>query len=62
MSYNGWTNKETWLISLHFGPQSAQELEVIRENLEDEYSKLPMIFQDMISLEKIDWEQLTEAE
>ncbi len=29
MSYNGWTNRETWLVNLWFNPESIEDLDII---------------------------------
>ena len=34
--YNGWTNRETWLINLHFEPRNQGDLDFIKETLEQE--------------------------
>ena len=34
--YNGWTNRETWLINLHFEPRGKADLDFIKETLEQE--------------------------
>jgi hypothetical protein len=36
-TYNGWTNRETWLVNLYFGDAF---LPLLQEELEDEESKL----------------------
>ncbi len=39
--YNGWTNRNTWLINLWFG-------EIIREELEEDASLSPEKLEDMV--------------
>ena len=57
-TYNGWSNRETWLVNLHFQFESRAELEFVRETLMDQLSDMPFFWQDFIDLSKIDWEEL----
>ncbi len=36
MSYNGWTNRETWLVNLWYNPESIEDVDVIKDVLEEE--------------------------
>lgn len=60
MSYNGWTNRETWLVNVWFDPQSREDLEGIRAHIEDEVDNLPLWIQDFCSFDRIDWDELLE--
>ena len=33
--YNGWTNRETWLVNVWFNPESRTDVELAREALEE---------------------------
>ena len=62
--YNGWTNRETWLVNIHFNPQSVEDLDFIKEDLEHDLDVLlgrNPFFYDFINLSKIDWRELKEA-
>lgn len=58
--YNGWRNRETWLINLWFGDDNP-EVENIKEMFEEEYKKLPDFIKDFIYISSIDWEELEKA-
>jgi hypothetical protein len=68
--YNGWTNRETWLISLYLGDyfqEVAEEGEqVIADYIEKTVSDLlneaniPALFQDMIDIAAVNWQELAE--
>lgn len=58
MRYNGWTNRETWLVNLWFEPQNVEDLEYAKGILESEYGVLPGYLQDMCYIEQINWEEL----
>ena len=67
MSYNGWTNRQTWLVNLWYNPESIEDVESIREHLEEEYYNIEGFWGDMIDFNVIDWTNLrqhfqTEAE
>lgn len=66
--YNGWTNRETWLVNLHFGDyfqevaQDGQQLmsDYIEETVWDLFDEanIPPFFQDMINLGAVNWREL----
>ena len=61
--YNGWTNRETWLINLHFEPRNRTDLDWIKDELEtvlERIGDLPYgsFFDDFIDLDKINWYEL----
>lgn len=58
MSYNGYTNRETWLVNLHFNPESRADLDGIKDQIEEWYDGLNPFMQDMIDLQAIDWDEL----
>ena len=57
-TYNGWTNRETWLVNLWFNPESKEDVQYARDTLESDYENLSGIFRDMIDLGAIDWDEL----
>ena len=74
MSYNGWTNWETWMINLHFDgyfedyrdDQNLVQPEVVKDVVEEivfdlEGSNNPLI-SDLIngSLQEVNWEEIAE--
>jgi hypothetical protein len=65
--YNGWTNRETWLLNLYLNDYfhaMGQYLtadyieETVRDMLED--ADVPAMFKDMIYLGAVNWEELAE--
>jgi len=51
MSYNGWSNRETWLVNLWFEPESLEDLDMIKYSLEDDYDSIQnSCLKDMINL------------
>ena len=60
-TYNGWTNRETWLVNLWYGDSDA-DVDYIKELLEDMASDLGVgILQDMLYLDCINWDELRES-
>ena len=61
MSYNGWSNRETWLVNVWFNPESREDVENARYFLEEQYDDIPNgVLKDMIDLDAIDWDELLE--
>ena len=59
--YNGWTNKETWLVNVWYDPQSRSDVENIRDMLEEQYDAMPNgPLKDMVNLSAVDWNELLE--
>ena len=34
-NYNGRTNKETWLVNVHFNPETVEDVEQVKEYIEE---------------------------
>ena len=59
MSYNGWTNRETWLVWVWFNPESREDVEFARSIIEEQYNNIPQgPLRDMIDIDAIDWDEL----
>lgn len=58
MSYNGWYNKETWLVNVWFNPESREDVERARYFIEEEYDKLSDFMKDFCNINAIDWDDL----
>jgi len=66
--YNGWTNRETWVINLWLGDyfqdvvEEGQQLmaDYIEETVWDmlEEANVPDMFKDMIDLNAVNWREL----
>jgi exonuclease I len=70
--YNGWTNRETWLVNLHWGETIEEVFEEIDlqtladciedfvwERLDEELTS-NSIFRDFIDLHCVNWRELAE--
>ena len=58
MSYNGWRNRATWLINVHFNPESRDDVRSIKDHVEEEVSKLEPWVKDLCEDDQIDWDEL----
>jgi len=60
--YNGWTNRETWLVNLHFNPKSVEDIEQIKEQIEELEENIENMFlKDYVDFGKIDWYDLKQT-
>jgi hypothetical protein len=66
-TYNGWTNRSTWLINLWYEPTYKADLDWIKEELEQKVKELTnselvtdKILADMLDYESINWDELKE--
>jgi hypothetical protein len=61
MSYNGWSNRETWLVNVWYNPESRSDVEAIRCMLEEQYDEMPNgPLKDMVDIMAINWDELLE--
>lgn len=59
MSYNGWTNRETWLVSVWFNPESREDVEMARDIIDEQYNDIPDgVIKDMLDIQAINWDEL----
>lgn len=62
MSYNGWSNRETWLVNVWMNPESRDDVVMARDYLEEQYDAMPDgPLKDMIDLSVINWDELESA-
>jgi hypothetical protein len=58
-TYNGWTNRATWLVNVWGNPESREDVESLREQLTEQVDALPDgILKDMVDLSEINWDEL----
>lgn len=60
-NYNGWKNRETWLINVWFNPEKESDIDAIREQFETDFDVLPDYMRDFIDYNAIDWDELRES-
>ena len=59
MAYNGWTNRETWLVNLWFNPESRDDVRAAREYIEEAYNAItPGVMRDFCDTAAINWDEL----
>ena len=58
-TYNGWTNRATWLVWLHFEINSKSDLEYAREHIEQlEESITNNFLRDFVDFSSINWSEI----
>lgn len=68
MSYNGWSNRETWVVNVWFGDSWERKSDVdgtrdyIDEELDDMARKMPGWMTDLLGInfrsDDVDWDEL----
>lgn len=56
-TYNGWTNRATWLVNVWFNPESLSDVHMAQETLDDAIDQLPDFLKDFIDTD-INWAEL----
>jgi hypothetical protein len=60
-TYNGWTNRETWLVNIWFNPESRDDVDSARAHMDELYEHVPEgIMRDMLDLSVINWDELAD--
>ena len=69
MTYNGWSNRATWLVNIWYEPQTVSDIEYIEDTVEREFNIMIELkygnnghfFTDLIDFTEMDWIELKEA-
>ncbi len=67
MTYNGWTNRETWLVNLWFEPRTRSDLEFAEQVIQEDFDAimngkhLKGFFTDYVNFDLINWDELAES-
>jgi hypothetical protein len=57
ITYNGWTNRATWLVNVWFNPEAKADVERARETLDEAIAAAPDFLRDFIDTD-INWGEL----
>jgi capsid portal protein len=60
-TYNGWTNRATWLVNVWFNPESRADVESAKYTLEEAEEAIPDYLRDFLCTDEINWDELSEA-
>lgn len=60
MTYNGWTNRSTWLVNVWFNPESRADVESAKEAIEEAEAAMPDYMRDFLCTDEINWDELAE--
>lgn len=59
--YNGWTNRETWLVNLHFELNDKDDIEYAKAHIEELKDDIEDCFlSDFVDFSLINWSELEE--
>jgi hypothetical protein len=56
--YNGWANRETWLVNLHFNLETKSDVDYAKETIQEWYDNLDGFMRDFVDIDCIDWDEL----
>jgi hypothetical protein len=59
-TYNGWTNRATWLVNVWFNPESIADVESARDALQEAEDSIPDFLRDFLRTDEINWDELSE--
>ena len=57
-TYNGWTNRATWLVNVWFNPETRADVESARYAIEEATDAMPDYMRDFLCTDEIDWDEL----
>lgn len=62
MTYNGWSNRETWLVNVWFNLITEDDVAMAESVLTEQYDSMPEgPLKDMIDLGAVNWDELRES-
>jgi len=59
-TYNGWTNRATWLVNVWFSPETREDVESARYAIEEAEESIPDFMRDFLCTDEINWTELLE--
>jgi hypothetical protein len=59
-TYNGWTNRATWLVNVWFNPETREDVESARYAIEEAEESIPDFMRDFLCTDEINWTELLE--
>ena len=57
-TYNGWTNRATWLVNVWFNPESAADVDAAQYAIEEATDNVPDFMRDFLCTDQINWDEL----
>ena len=57
-TYNGWTNRATWLVNVWFNLETREDVESARYAIEEAEDAIPDFMRDFLCTSEIDWDEL----
>ena len=57
-TYNGWTNRATWLVNVWFNPENLDDVQSARAVIEEAEDAMPDYMRDFLCTSEINWDEL----
>lgn len=58
-TYNGWSNRATWLVNVWFNPESKSDVEMAKLAIEEAEESMPDFMRDFLCTDEINWDELS---
>ena len=57
-TYNGWTNRATWLVMVWFNPVTRADVEEAQSTIWEAADNIPDFMRDFLCTDEINWDEL----
>ena len=57
-TYNGWTNRATWLVMVWFNPVTCADVEAAQSTIWEAADNIPDFMRDFLCTDRINWDEL----
>jgi hypothetical protein len=59
-NYNWRANRATRLVGMRYNPETLEDVEFAKQDIEDKYEEMDWFMKDLIDISQIDWEEIEE--
>lgn len=59
-TYNWRANRETRLVGMRYNPETIEDVEFAKEQIEEQYEAMQGFMKDLINISQIDWDEIRE--
>lgn len=59
-TYNWRANRATWLVGILYNPETLEDVEFAKQDIDDKYEAMDWFMKDLIDISQIDWDEIEE--